>query len=52
MRSLFFNRRLRLGGSTELGLFIKNFLDSLEFEDRLGPILKLMDRATRFIGNR
>ncbi|MEJ2529486.1 MAG: SCP2 sterol-binding domain-containing protein [Gammaproteobacteria bacterium] len=50
--TLFFNRRLRLGGSTELGLFIKNFLDSLEFEDRLGPILKLMDRATRFIGNR
>ncbi len=48
--TLFFNRRLRLGGDTELGLYMKNFLDSLEFEDRLGPILKLMDGATRFIG--
>lgn len=48
--TLFFNRRLRLGGDTELGLYMKNFLDSLEFEERLGPILKLMDGATRFIG--
>lgn len=50
--TLFFNRRLRLGGSTELGLYIKNFLDSLEFEERLGPILKLMDGVTRFVGSR
>ncbi len=48
--TLFFNRRLRLGGDTELGLYIKNFLDSLEFEDRLGPLLKFMDNLTRFIG--
>lgn len=48
--TLFFNRRLRLGGDTELGLYIKNFLDSLEFEDRLGPLLKIMDGATKFIG--
>lgn len=48
--TLFFNRRLRLGGDTELGLYIKNFLDSLEFEDRLGPLLKILDGATRFIG--
>ena len=26
--TLFFNRRLRLGGNTELGLYVKNFLDS------------------------
>ncbi len=28
--SLFFNRRLRIEGDTELGLYIKNFLDSFE----------------------
>ena len=48
--TLFFNRRLRLGGDTELGLYIKNFLDSLEFEERLGPLLKIMDGATKFVG--
>jgi O2-independent ubiquinone biosynthesis accessory factor UbiT len=30
--TLFFKRRLRLSGDTELGLYIKNFLDSLELE--------------------
>jgi predicted lipid carrier protein YhbT len=54
--TLFFNRRLRLGGSTELGLYVKNFLDSLELEDRLGPLLGAMNRATdllaRFGGRR
>ncbi len=50
--TLFFNRRLRLGGDTELGLYIKNFLDSLEFEDRLGPLLKILDKTTDFIGRR
>ena len=44
--TLFFNRRLRLGGSTELGLYVKNFLDGLELEGRLGPLLKLMNGAT------
>jgi predicted lipid carrier protein YhbT len=48
--TLFFNRRLRLGGNTELGLFVKNFLDSLELEDRLGPFLKLLEGATTAIG--
>ena len=38
--TLFFNRRLRLGGNTELGLSIKNFLDALELEDRLGFLMK------------
>ncbi len=44
--TLFFNRRLRLGGSTELGLYVKNFLDSLELEQRLGMLLTLMRSAT------
>lgn len=48
--TLFFNRRLRLGGSTELGLYVKNFLDSLELEPRLGPLLKVMNGATSLLG--
>ncbi len=31
--TLFFNRRLRLGGSTELGLYLKNFIDALEADE-------------------
>ncbi|OOZ36193.1 ubiquinone anaerobic biosynthesis accessory factor UbiT [Solemya velesiana gill symbiont] len=48
--TLFFNRRLRLGGDTELGLYVKNFLDALELDDRLGPLLKLLNGATTVIG--
>jgi predicted lipid carrier protein YhbT len=44
--TLFFNRRLRLGGDTELGLYVKNLLDSIELEGRLGPLLGVMNRAT------
>jgi len=49
--TLFFNRRLRLGGSTELGLYMKNFLDAFELE---GPwaskMAKLLDGATSAVG--
>jgi len=48
--TLFFNRRLKLGGNTELGLYVKNFLDGLEIEERLGPLLKLLNGATSFMG--
>lgn len=48
--TLFFNRRLRLGGDTELGLYVKNFLDALELEGRIGPFLKLMNGVTTLIG--
>ena len=44
--TLFFNRRLKLGGNTELGLYVKNFLDGLELEGRLGPLLKLLNLST------
>ncbi|MES9858288.1 MAG: SCP2 sterol-binding domain-containing protein [Sedimenticola sp.] len=47
--TLFFNRRIRLGGDTELGLYVKNFLDALELEGRLGPALKVLDGATSII---
>jgi predicted lipid carrier protein YhbT len=48
--TLFFNRRLRLGGDTELGLYAKNLLDSLELEGRLGPLLAVMNRAADVMG--
>ncbi len=47
--TLFFNRRLRLGGDTELGLYVKNFLDALELEERIGPFLKMLDGMTSLI---
>jgi predicted lipid carrier protein YhbT len=43
--TLFFNRRLRLDGSTELGLYVKNFLDSLEPQELLGPLFKHLEHA-------
>jgi predicted lipid carrier protein YhbT len=48
--TLFFNRRLKLGGDTELGLYVKNFLDAMEIEERMGPVLKLLNGATSLIG--
>ncbi len=48
--TLFFNRRLRLGGNTELGLYVKNFLDALELDQRWAPMEKLLERATTMMG--
>ena len=48
--TLFFNRRLRLSGDIELGLQVKNFIDALELDERLGPLLKLLDSTTGLIG--
>jgi predicted lipid carrier protein YhbT len=49
--TLFFNRRLKLGGNTELGLELKNFLDALEPEQEfnllfngLNQVLSNIDR--------
>jgi len=33
--TLFFQRRLQLSGSTELGLYLKNFLDAFDIESKL-----------------
>jgi len=50
--TLFFNRRLRLGGNTELGLYLKNFLDAQEpNEQLLKPLEKtslLFDKFWQF----
>lgn len=40
--TLFFNRQLSLSGDTELGLYLKNFLDGLELDQKLPrPLLYL-----------
>ncbi|MDM8567401.1 SCP2 sterol-binding domain-containing protein [Candidatus Halobeggiatoa sp. HSG11] len=50
--TLFFNRRLRLSGSTELGLYLKNFLDSLEPEEYLGSFLKHLEKIVQLFEHR
>lgn len=45
--TLFFNRRLKLSGDTELGLYVKNFLDALDMTDQWKHIHWLSDRARR-----
>lgn len=45
--TLFFNRRLRLSGDTELGLYVKNFLDALEINQQLTYVYKLTDKMSR-----
>jgi predicted lipid carrier protein YhbT len=46
--TLFFNRRLKLGGNTELGLELKNFLDALEPEQEFNF---LFNGLNQFISN-
>jgi len=41
--SLFFNRRLRLAGSTELGLYVKNFLAAVELEPSAQMLVKQLE---------
>lgn len=43
--TLFFNRRLKLGGNTELGLQLKNFLDALEMDAQWQTLQKLSEKA-------
>lgn len=37
--TLFFQRRLRIEGDTELGLYVKNLMDSIDL-DTMPPLLK------------
>ena len=46
--TLFFNRRLKLGGNTELGLELKNFLDALEPEQEFNL---LFNGLNQFLSN-
>jgi O2-independent ubiquinone biosynthesis accessory factor UbiT len=42
--TLFFQRRLKMAGSTELGLYLKNFLDAFEPPARVAPLIRGLDR--------
>ncbi len=50
--TLFFQRRLRMSGDTELGLYLKNFLDAFEPPVRWAPLTRALDRLAglRFPG--
>ncbi len=52
--TLFFQRRLRMAGDTELGLYLKNFLDAFEPPARWAPLTRALDRMAnlRFPGRR
>jgi predicted lipid carrier protein YhbT len=43
--TLFFQRRLRMSGDTELGLYLKNFLDAFEPPARWAPLVRALDRV-------
>ena len=45
--TLFFNRRLKLSGDTELGLYVKNFLDSVDMSERFQWLQNLSVNASR-----
>lgn len=48
--TLFFNRKLMVKGNTELGLHLKNFLDTIEVNQKLPSALYLIgDRFSDFI---
>jgi predicted lipid carrier protein YhbT len=44
--TLFFNRRLRIEGDTELGLVVKNALDAVDWLALPGPLRTLFERAS------
>ena len=41
--TLFFQRRLRMSGDTELGLYLKNFLDAFEPPARWQPLVRALE---------
>lgn len=45
--TLFFNRRLKLSGDTELGLYVKNFLDSVDLTERFQWLHNASIKASR-----
>lgn len=47
--TLFFNRRLRIEGDTELGLVVKNALDAIDWQSLPAPLRSLLDRSAGFL---
>ena len=47
--TLFFQRRIRVEGDTELGLGVKNSMDSMDWEDLPIPLRKLLQAVSKVI---
>jgi predicted lipid carrier protein YhbT len=47
--SLFFQRRIRIEGDTELGLGVKNTMDSMDWDDLPKPLRKLLQAISKVI---
>lgn len=47
--TLFFQRRIRIEGDTELGLGVKNTMDSMDWDDLPMPLRKLLQAMSRII---
>ncbi len=47
--TLFFQRRMRIEGDTELGLGVKNIMDSMDWEDLPMPLRKLLQSVSLVI---
>ena len=47
--TLFFQRRIRIEGDTELGLGVKNTMDSMDWEDLPVPLRKLLQAVSKVI---
>lgn len=47
--TLFFQRRIRIEGDTELGLGVKNTMDSMDWEDLPVPLRKLLQSVSLVI---
>jgi predicted lipid carrier protein YhbT len=47
--SLFFQRRIRIEGDTELGLGVKNTMDSMDWDDLPMPLRKILQATSKII---
>ena len=47
--TLFFQRRLRIEGDTELGLDVKNLMDSIDFDSLPAPVKFILQQSADFI---
>lgn len=48
--TLFFQRRIRVEGDTELGLGVKNTMDSMDWQDLPPPLRRLLQAMSRLFG--
>jgi predicted lipid carrier protein YhbT len=49
--TLFFQRRIRIEGDTELGLGVKNTMDSMDWDDLPMPLRRLLQGVSSLIGS-